>query len=299
MTANNRDVFFDTLAEFEANKDALPVGSRAHIRDGYYTREGVLVERPDYSKYDGNNNICPGNNIAFTAPGTGFIIGYGSTSDTASPGTGTYTSVYIYVNNVQIYRLNPLGVTYLHSRITFPISKGDIIRINVTASGWTPTHFNAFAFFVPSLFVEVPRPVIVAQSGSDLSLDEKPVMIIDDNGIRRQKLALNGQPLFTQSFNIIIPSNFGAPSLIYNPIIIPSGITSCMLKEVWSVNDSGDKSTGPIWFNSDSTISLYCSLYNPVSIDGSLRFRVSSPATALAVAWANTTLTVVCEFTKS
>jgi hypothetical protein len=124
-----------------------------------------------------------------------------------------YMDIYINNKSYKLIGTSPISGTSSLDTITYfsdiiLLNVGDTIRLRVNADNTSATvtvSNNLFRLF-PLKFSAVQSPVV--EQGSDYSLTEHPVLI-NDNGLIRQKLDIDGDPIWCRTVrgNITLSSN--------------------------------------------------------------------------------------------
>jgi hypothetical protein len=92
---------------------------------------------------------------------------------------------------------------------TIPVTKGVPVVFNIlpkTKVNWAKVTQSGL-YFTPLSFTKTLPSRIVVQPGSDYSLTEQPVMVIDEvTKLPRQMQDYDGRPIFTRTFTGSLPS---------------------------------------------------------------------------------------------
>jgi hypothetical protein len=109
--------------------------------------------------------------------------------------------MHLSVNNGAVFMdgMEVSGSPWRFYKRTIQAEEGDIISLNVSSDSGTPEWQAQQCNYIPAKFVYIPDPTIVIEPGSDYSLTEHPVLI-NDNGIIRQKKDLDGRGIWQRTF---------------------------------------------------------------------------------------------------
>jgi hypothetical protein len=218
-----------------------------YVVDGL-SKESMYHAVPDYSakeliEHTSASGSLP-TEITWTADRDGAImVDGGIRFSSASSGTvGIICAIdQIDSDNVggwrqTIYSTN--SVTYNPATVTLFIKKGQVVRLRFRTEGTVSlgNPCNLALYYIPVVFVEIPKPNVVIQEGSDYSLDEQPVMIWD-NGVMRQKKWVDGKPIFESTFTgTITQAKNTVNTVILSPLNYAESIIS--ISGYWEVDDA-------------------------------------------------------------
>jgi hypothetical protein len=195
--------------DFEADKANIPAGARVvKLYESPEVYSGFEVV-PDYDNQENINRFTVNGNLqSWVADRTGFVFIGGVASS-----TGTSIDFIITVNSMAAVQLSRNKDTTDTKAFQFKqvvqVVKGQTVELKVyNGSGATSgvTVGYACCFYIPPKAVALPPKNIIVEPGGDLSLDEKPVLI-NDNGVIRQKLDYDGSPIWVRTLDITIPDS--------------------------------------------------------------------------------------------
>jgi hypothetical protein len=264
-----------TEEDFQALED--PPGSGL-----YPSLKGQIVRRNDVEPYDGvlieKPNVRATNRIV--VPITANNQSWLATDDGIIVAKMTFNSVPNSSGSASILQVNGQGVagsvifnnsTYIYEwSANVQVAKDDIVSISYTTS-WTATYISAY--FYPNKWVWRRPPIQAIEIGTDYSLEEKPVMVMDAVTKEiRQKLDTDGSPVWTQTFE-------GTYNLVANTrtlIVLPIAIKR-LIKECGEWQHSGNDTMG--WGHSAPTGNGLDVVYEGYAVTnaGALRLTLRSP----------------------
>jgi hypothetical protein len=187
---------YDTYPDYLADRDNVPADALVTIRNDHKDVTAGFMCVPDHENVESINRITVWDGT-WTSDRTGFIKCHVSNNQSGYGGT-------VYINNKQVFYSAGSGI--VGDVVVLPVKKGDVVKLTgASTGGWTPG-----CYFIPPMFVAIPQSRIVVQPGSDEMMAEHPILI-NDNGVIRQKKDLNGDPIWEQIFTgtINIPAGNG------------------------------------------------------------------------------------------
>jgi hypothetical protein len=196
----------------------LPIGANAIKAFLYKDNAYHTLASPDYANIESINHIPDGGG-SWTADRDGYVWCFGR----GNSATSYY--VMVTVNGIEVWRSHGYTNTNVNASTTIPVAKGDVVNV----SGGNYTIVSAGCYFVPPKYKAVPAAVSVIEPGGDYSLDEKPVLVWDE-GVVRQKLDVDGSPIWEQTFAGSIPAT---PAITYVGIPLRSGVKAVVNIAGW------------------------------------------------------------------
>jgi hypothetical protein len=200
------DYVYETEAEFEADKDNIPVGATVIKLYEYPDNLAGFMVVPDYANM-GTTNLMPvpgatpnaSKTIIWTADKTGFIKIDGSIY-IVSGGT-SWIRAQVYINDNVVGEWLSGDTSSANDRVCInllaPVSQGDVVRFwSAQNSSNTVFGNSIYAFFIPPKFIKKELPVIVEKNGS-YSLDE----------VQTADTWIDGKPIYKKSVNIANAAN--------------------------------------------------------------------------------------------
>jgi hypothetical protein len=201
---------YATEAEFEADKDNIPNGTRVVKLYEYPDNLAGVIPVPDYEK------IATTNLFEMNKDASGHWLGGADITETGSifiggyiiQTSGTIVDLYmsIYVNSNRIFWFGTtdivLNKSYYWKPAPIPVKKGDFVYVTITSSGNVSVPnsavitVNSFeSKLIPPVLVAKQLPVVVEKNGS-YSLDE----------IKTADTWINGKPIYKRTFTVQVTS---------------------------------------------------------------------------------------------
>jgi hypothetical protein len=183
------DYVYETEAEFEADKDNIPVGATVIKLYEYPDNLAGFMVVPDYANKETTNRILQ-NGDTWTVQKTGFIVGRIAINMAKASGGST---AQLYVNNVIVSRAFLTGAS-VGLRMDFepiPVSAGDVVKLLVAIESGDSIAWGTGneCYFIPPKFIKKELPVVVEKNGS-YSLDE----------VRTAETWIDGKPIYRRVF---------------------------------------------------------------------------------------------------
>jgi hypothetical protein len=216
-----------TSAEYAAYEN--PVGSGLYptlagktvtLKD-VYPESGAVYTVPDYANTEVTNRIptmTVVNNTTHSGTWTAYKSGFVVVGCYYGLQNVTNGNAYIYINigGATVLMEGQDTITdarYMYCKRLFPVKQEDVIEIRVRSDNQTIKTASPQCLFIPPKFVYVPNPTIVVEPGGDESTTEHPVLI-NDNGVIRQKKTDTGDPIWERTFRGTITIAANTQSII-------------------------------------------------------------------------------------
>jgi hypothetical protein len=235
---------YDTLEDFEADKDNIPNGARVVKLYEYPDNLAGVMVVPDYANmeatdlWDGGTSPTP-----ITVTRTGFYQVWGTVTHTTL-GDGQ-SGIWITINGKTVnsgYRSGAVVGNYTSTptQVVFA-KKGDVFACGKYAnSSYISTHL----FYIPPLLVAKELPVVVEKNGS-YSLDE----------IKTADTWIDGKPIYKRTFQGVVTVAANTWLIGYVAGSIGTGVDTVV--EIKGSFDRGNNQWLPIImtdYNADSSV---------------------------------------------
>jgi hypothetical protein len=192
------DYIYETEAEFEAEKDNIPVGATVIKLYEYPDNLAGFMVVPDYAHTETTNRITAWGGT-WVADRTGFV-------NCLFSGSSSYVGVRI--NDNWAYRA-AVGTVFAKTVIV-PVKAGDVVGID---GGPIPVQSNPECYFIPPLFIKKELPVVVVEKNGSYSLDE----------VKTADTWIDGKPVYKRTYSVNNPTNWNE-GLVDSGILAPSDI---------------------------------------------------------------------------
>jgi hypothetical protein len=240
----------DAVAGLPSSTD-LPVGATAIKAYEFKANQYIVSEYPDYAHPEATNyfDSVPITITttaaytwlfvdAFTAPKDGYYsYSFGGTK------ADTDIQMRISVNGFQTGYSRSAGAKCGLSDVLH-LRQGDVVRVGAaTATAGAVAIDIKISRYLPTLTNTTPVATAIIEPGSDLSTTEQPVLVWD-NGTAKQKLDVNGDPIWERTILGTVTGAAGTWLSVPNDV---TGIKRVLNYDGWWVMDPANPNQhGPI-----------------------------------------------------
>jgi hypothetical protein len=211
-----------TKADFETQKGDIEIGQVVTQIDVSAGNAVVMDVFSDDDNQDPVDHFANTKNASWTVLADGFV----RWQSRMQVPTGGYCTNSL-LKNGKVVAGGIYTATVGTSEATYALIKvkaGDVI----SQSSDMTLYFN-YLYWVPPLYTTIPRPQFQVKVGTDYSLSEQPVLVMDPATKEiRQQLDLDGSPIWEQTFT---GTRSWAANTQSDVVLIPSGI-----KRAWLVD---------------------------------------------------------------
>jgi hypothetical protein len=242
---------YTTYADYLAGRADVAPGTEIVILGEFKEPYAGYQVNPDYAHTEEVNLLPSTTGILQTwvANRTGYITVACYVSSSSANAHWVIT-----INNKLMWVLGDETKNRKYFQVVLPVTKGDSVEVWAKGVAEPPTTTATHMFFIPPLIAAIPQARVVVQPGSDYSLSEQPVLI-NDNGVIRQKQDPEGNPIWCRTFTDIL----SIPANTQSYFQLMTGVKYLWFQSGWwSVGDAVTKLEIP---RSTSTHTFLCYLY--------------------------------------
>jgi hypothetical protein len=182
------DYVYETEAEFEADRDSIPVGATVIKLYEYPDNLAGFMVVPDYSA---EQNINLTNGLVWNVTGSGWLRYRIYINEDQGD---TYIDLLINGSSKTVNGGHNTDKKYISDMVQ--VSKGDTVSIRATNSSGLVTTSVFATYFIPPKFIKKELPVVVEKNGS-YSLEE----------VRTAETWIDGKPIYRKTLYFPALSN--------------------------------------------------------------------------------------------